>query len=160
MPHAIPTTIGLLLLSAAAIGCSDAKKVADAYEKICKANCECPESLDDWNEVKNCETACEGYAKTIEAEFADRESEPCDGLGDILKKMKQCAKNSCDSLYECVYLNSTEFEECWPGDDTGGGYYTSVPADEALAQIPRSIPRPLLQAAIYSAHARGEPTDE
>ncbi len=160
MTHGIPTTLGLLILSAAAIGCSDEKKVANVYEKICKANCECPESLDDWKEVKNCETACEGYAKSIEAEFADRETEACDDLGDILKKMKKCAKESCDSIYECLALNAMEFYECWPGDGGGDGYYSSTPADEALARIPQSIPRPLLKAAIHLAQARGALTDD
>ncbi len=62
MLRRIPTTLGLLTLSVAGTGCSDAQKVASTMEKVCEAQCSCPDSLEFWNDVKNCKKACGGYA--------------------------------------------------------------------------------------------------
>jgi hypothetical protein len=144
-------SIGVLTLSAAGLGCSDAHKLGEAYEDICKANCECPEALEDWNEVSNCKTACEGYSKFIEAEFADREDEPCKDIDGIIKDIKACAKESCSDIYTCLEGKATDLYECWPGDYYYGPLEPAIEQelDAALEQLPASIPQPLLRSALY-----------
>jgi hypothetical protein len=155
MKHGIPSTIGLLTLSATALGCSDAQKLGNAYESICKAQCECPEAEEDWDDISNCKTACEGYAKLVEAEAAERDDEPCGDFNKILGDLKDCKKESCgDDRDECLFDQYERLYECWPYEYDN--YYYQLPdLDEAvadkLAEIPQSIPRPLLKRALYSA---------
>lgn len=148
----IPLSVGVLGLSFAAAGCSDAKVVANAYEKLCKANCECPE--DDyysygWNEVKNCKKWCGGYATAFEAELADRETEACDDIKKIAKELGDCAKKSCgESRYDCIDEKSEELYMCWPYDD----YYEygdggDIPNDD------QPIERELRQKMLYGPFA-------
>jgi hypothetical protein len=150
-------SIGVLSLSAAGLACSDAHKLGEAYEDICKANCECPEALEEWNDVSNCKNACEGYGKLIEAEFADREDEPCKDIDKIAKDLEACAKKSCGDIYTCAEEQAYALYECWPGD-----YYEAPREPElerefelALEQLPTSIPQPLLRSALYYSLADG-----
>lgn len=155
MKHDIPSTIGLLLLSAAGLGCSDAQKVGNAYEKICKAECECPGT--GWTHVKNCKTSCEGYAKIVEAEFEEAEEEPCAELDDILDALTDCAKNSCESLDACVAMQYDALYECWsPYDYYNVGEETAAEIEATLDALSRPISRPLLRTALYSAAAHDE----
>jgi hypothetical protein len=92
-------------------------------EKICKANCECPEEEGyyyygpRWNDEKNCKKACAGYAQVYEASLADRETEPCDDIREIIRDMRACARESCgDNRDECVSREFQRFYECWPYD--------------------------------------------
>lgn len=151
----IPPTLGLLSLSLAATGCSDARKIGEAYEAICKANCECPEGLDAWNDVGNCKNACEGYGKVITAEFADRDDEPCKDIDDIASKLEDCAKKSCATLYECAEEQAYALYECWPGEDYYGPRLPEIETEveAALEQLPAGIPQPILREALYSAFA-------
>lgn len=111
----IPTNLGLLTLSVFAAGCSDAHKVAKAFEKICEAECECPEQMELWNEVSNCKESCRGSAISLEAYIKDNvDTEPCGDLDNIIADMKRCAKNSCgESRDECLMKGYYEFYECW-----------------------------------------------
>jgi hypothetical protein len=155
--HDIPSTIGLLLLSAAGLGCSDAQKVANAYEKVCKADCECPGT--GWTHVKNCKTACEGYAKMIEAQLEESEDEPCAELDDLLDALTDCTKNSCESLDACVDMQYDALFECWSPYDyyyTNIGEETAAEIEATLDALSRPISRPLLRAALYSAAARDQ----
>lgn len=154
--HDIPSTIGLLFLSAAGLGCSDAQKIANAYEKICKADCECPGT--GWTHVKNCKNSCEGMAKQLEAEFEEVEGEPCAEFDDILDSLTACTKNSCESLDLCVYMEYEALFECWsPYDDYYNvGEDTALEIEATLDALSRPISRPLLRAALYSAAARDE----
>ncbi len=125
-------TLGVLGLSFAAAGCSDAKKVANAMEKVCKANCECEEIAEDWNDIKNCRRACEGYAEFYEALLNDRDDEACSDIGKIAKDIAKCAKESCgDARDECESDAYQALYECWPGD-----YYDYYGTYEGGSRIP------------------------
>lgn len=153
----IPSTLGLLALSAITFGCSDAHKLAEAYEALCKSACECPDELERWNEVKNCKNSCEGQAKSLEAELADRDEKACDDLGRIARDIKDCARSTCEGLYACVEPFYEELYDCWPIDVDVPYYYTQdAEADEALAGEPGGIPRPLRRLALHSAAAEPE----
>lgn len=153
----IPSTLGLLVLSAITLGCSDAHKVAGAYEAICKSACECPDEVERWNDVKNCKNSCEGEAKSLEAELADREEKPCDDIGRIARDLKDCAKATCEGIYTCVEPFYEEFYDCWPDAvDVPYYYVQDADADEALEGAPGRIPRPLRRLALQSAAAEPE----
>jgi hypothetical protein len=143
MVRTIPTSLGLLTLSVFASGCSDANKVASALEKVCKAECDCPES--DWDEVANCKDACHGYSLLLEAYIKDNaEDEPCATLDDTLKKMKDCTKESCgDSRDTCMDEAYYELYQCW--DFSGGGsyYYPLVVGDPARIDIVQQLLKPI-----------------
>jgi hypothetical protein len=144
-------SIGVLSLSAASLACSDAHKLGEAYEDVCKANCECPDALEDWNDVSNCKNACEGYGKIIEADFADRDDEPCKDIDKIVKDIKACAKKSCGDIYTCFEEKAYALYECWPDDYYYGPRVPELELElEAqLEQLPPSIPQPLLREALY-----------
>lgn len=144
-------SIGVLTLSAAGLGCSDAHKLGEAYEDICKANCECPEALEEWNDVSNCKNACEGYGKIIAAEFADRDDEPCKDIDKIAKDLAACAKKSCSDIYTCAEEQAYALYECWPGEYYYGPRVPELEREfeAALEQLPASIPQPILRSALY-----------
>ena len=120
----IPTSVGLISFALVGTACSDHYRLSRAYEKVCKANCECPDELEDWNDVKNCKDACEGYADAQKALFKDEfeDREPCDGLKEIAKKIEDCADRGCQGIYECVYELSDELFACL-GYDSYNYYY-------------------------------------
>lgn len=156
--RSIPLSVGVLGLSFAAAGCSDAKVVADAFEKVCKAGCECPE--DDyysygWNEVKNCKKWCSGYATLFEAELADRETEACADVRDIAREIKKCAKESCgERRYECLDGPLDDLDECWPYDDYYGYEYGKAgPDDGRIPNDDHPIERELAQKLLYGPYA-------
>ena len=160
MKTSIPTTLGLLGLSVAAAGCSDATKLANTLEKVCKEECECPDSMDDWNDVSNCKKSCEGYAIQFEAYVADQvDTEPCAEFDSILKDMKRCTKNSCgDSRDNCLNEIGNKLYECW--DLFGGGYYyyyggqsvdPTVTASDIYEQLMHPIPGALEAEDLHSA---------
>jgi hypothetical protein len=154
MTRTIPTSLGLLTLSALASGCSDAHKYASAFEKVCKAECECPESMDSWNDVSNCKDACRGYSIMLEAFIEDEvEESPCGDFDNILADIKRCAKNSCGySRQDCLSDAYYELYECWP--EVLGGYYYSPSgptASELVQQLMQPIPDALDPASLHSA---------
>ncbi len=116
----IPISVGILTISFGAAGCSDAKQAGAAFEKVCKANCDCPDNgwAEYWDDVKNCKKACSGYATLYEAELADSEEEPCGEIDAIIRDLAKCAKESCgDDRDECIDRESERFFECWPTYD-------------------------------------------
>ena len=165
MRYAIPTTFGLLTLSVAGTGCSDAQKVASSFEKVCKAECECPSTLEYWNEISNCKQACSGYATIFQASIKDQaEGDPCGDLDKILSDMKRCTDSSCGmDRDECLYQAYDDLYECWP--DVFGYYYyynhspddsgevAGVSSDELVQQLMRPIPGALDRAVMHSATA-------
>jgi hypothetical protein len=155
MIRGIPTNVGLLTLSVLAAGCSDAHKVASAFEKVCEAECECPDTMEQWNEVSNCKESCRGYSIMLEAFIKDEvDSEPCDNLDNILADIKRCAKNSCgESRDQCINTSYGELYECW---DIFGGYYYSpltgeVSSSELAQQLLEPIPGALDASLLHSA---------
>jgi hypothetical protein len=129
----IPTTLGLISFALAGSACSDAHKLAKAYEKVCKAQCECEPETEYWNDVKNCKNACEGYADAQKASLKDQfeDEEPCGDLGKIAKDLKACADEGCSGIDECVSQLYGELAEC-----LGSSYYyygLSSPEHEARA---------------------------
>jgi hypothetical protein len=155
MTRTIPTSLGLLTLSAFAAGCSDAYKLAAAYEKVCDAQCECPESMDVWNEVKNCKDACRGSSIQVQAFIEDEvTSEPCGNFDNIIADIKRCAKNGCGaSRDECLSTAYYDLYECWP--DVGSYYYYSpngpVAGSELIEQLVHPIPDAIDPATLHSA---------
>jgi hypothetical protein len=151
--RAIPLSVGILSLSFAAAGCSDAKVVANAFEKLCKANCECPE--DDyysygWSEVKNCKKWCGGYATAFEAELLDRETEACDDVAKIAKELASCAKKSCgEARNNCVSEKGEKLDACWPYDD----YYYQYGDAGGVPNDEQPIERELRQTLLYGPFA-------
>lgn len=147
----IPLSVGVLGLSFAAAGCSDAKVVADAFEKVCKADCECPPEggyAYEWNEERNCKKACRGYGTMFEAQLLDRESEACDDIREIAKDIADCTAKSCGDLRDaCVDALVEEFYECWPPD----AYY---PPGARLPNETMPIDRPLGQKLLYGPYDR------
>jgi hypothetical protein len=155
MMRSIPTSLGLLTLSAFASGCSDAHKLASALEKICEAQCECPDAMEEWNDVSNCKESCRGYSIMVEARLEDEvETEPCSNFDNILDDLKRCAKNSCgQSRYECLSQAYYELYECW---DIFGGYNYSpmigeVSTSELVQQLLEPIPGALDPDTLHSA---------
>lgn len=155
MIRAIPTNLGLLTLSVFAAGCSDAHKVAKAFEKICEAECECPDAMEAWNEVSNCKDACRGYSLMLEASIKDNaETEPCGDLDNILRDIKRCAKNSCgESRDECINDGYYDLYECW---EIFGTYdyvpLTEGPSSSEIAQqLLEPIPGALDPDVLHSA---------
>lgn len=156
--RAIPLSVGVLGLSFAAAGCSDAKVVADAFEKVCKAQCECPE--DDyygygWNEVKNCKKWCAGYGTLFEAELLDRETEACSEIRDIARDIKNCAKKACgDARSECLDRPLEQLYECWPYDDYYGYEYGQAGPDEGrIPNDDQPIEHELARKLLYGPYA-------
>ena len=155
----VPKTLGALTLVFAGAGCSDAQVLANAFEAVCKAECECPpedgyegyysEELSE----KNCKKVCEGYALIQEAYLDDQfeDEKPCDDLKKYAKELKACKKESCgDARDECVGDAYSKISECLGG--SGGYYYydNSTPADpEAFErrQIIQALGRELLYGA-------------
>ena len=123
MIRTIPTAIGVLSLSMIGTGCSsDAKKIANTLEKICKDQCDCPEALTQWNDISNCKLACGGYAQAYEAYLADShvEAEPaCAELDDILADIEACEIGVCGYDYNsgCDYSAYYRLADCWPADE-------------------------------------------
>lgn len=146
----IPTTLGVITLSFAAMGCAQTA-VAEAFEKVCKADCECSESEDIWNEEKNCKKACVGQAKQIAADLADREEDPCDDIKKIAKDLKKCAKESCgDDRNECVSEAAQDLYECWPPDDSY--YYDNAEEQEDALDVERELTsREIMDRMLYQA---------
>jgi hypothetical protein len=157
MTRTIPTSLSLLTLSAFASGCSDAHKLASAYEKVCDAQCECPEAMDFWNDVKNCKDACRGDAIIFQALIEDAvEAEPCGNFDNIIADIKRCAKNSCGpSRDECLGQAYYDVYECWPELVTSEYYYQQpdgpITASELIEQLSYPIPDTLAPATLHSA---------
>jgi len=162
MKTSIPSTLGLLTLSVAAVGCSDASKLAGAFEKVCKEECECPDTIEDWNEISNCKKYCEGYATQLEAFIADQvETEPCAEFDGLIKDLKRCTKNSCgDSRDTCLSTIYGELNECWDifgyytygyGGQAAGGDEL-VRSDELVQQLMHPIPGALDAEDLHSAN--------
>ena len=123
MIRTIPTAIGVLSLSMIGTGCSsDAKKIASSLEKICKDQCDCPEALEQWNDISNCKQYCAGYAQAYEALLDDSHIEaepPCPELDDILADIEACELGICGYDYNpnCDYSSYYRLAECWPADN-------------------------------------------
>jgi hypothetical protein len=156
MSRTIPTSFGLLTLSVFASGCSDAHKVAAAMEKVCDAQCECPESMEIWNDVGNCKDNCRGYSIQLEAFIEDQvDSEPCGELDERLDKLEGCTKKSCgDSFDECLSEAYYELYTCW--NIFGGSYYYNRSAEglsssEIAQQLLYPIPGALDPNTLHSA---------
>src|SRR5690606_20556373 len=156
----VPKTLSALTLAFAASGCSDAQALADAYEKVCKANCECPEEEDNYgygNEdelsEKNCKKTCRGYSIIQEAYLDDQfeDDSPCGDLKKIAKDIKNCAKKSCgDSRNECLFEQYSELSECI-GDDGGYYYYDNSSPLDVEARKAREIRRTLTKEMLFGA---------
>ncbi|NVB38922.1 hypothetical protein G6O69_13860 [Pseudenhygromyxa sp. WMMC2535] len=146
MTRGIPTSIGLLSLSVASVGCSDAHKFASTAEKVCKEQCECPEALEDWNEVKYCKQACEGYATSLEAWIADSDpEEPCAEFDDLLGDLRGCTESSCgDARDICLATVYTQLYSCWEFF-SDGYYYTPYGEMAAEGITPGEIVRHMLE---------------
>lgn len=129
----------MLSLTFIGTGCSDAAKVGNTLERVCKAQCDCPEVAEDWNDISNCKKSCEGQAIAYTAYLADNRTEPaCDELDTILKDMETCY-SQCSSSYDydpaCVEVYY-RLSQCWPAEYDYdfpypyGGYGAS-PAEQA-----------------------------
>jgi hypothetical protein len=154
MVKSIPTSLGLLTLSVLATGCGDAHKVASAFKKVCKAECECSETMDDWDDLDNCKDACRGYAILLEARIDDNvDSEPCSDLDKIVGDLKRCAKNSCGlSRDQCVLAAYNELRDCWDITDVSYyPFYDGPSSSEIAQQLMTPIPGALDPDTLHSA---------
>ncbi len=114
-------TLCVFTFSLTALGCSPGYVVAEAYEKVCKANCECSDAQDEWNDEKNCKKACKGDSKSLAALLDDRTNEPCDDVKDIARELEDCAKEGCGQARdECVAQAAADLYECWPDEGANG----------------------------------------
>ena len=134
----------MLSLSFIGAGCSDAAKVGNTLEKICKTQCDCPEVAEDWNDISNCKKACEGQAIAYTAYLADNRTEPaCDELESILKDMENCYAGQCGNNYDydpaCIEVYY-RFSQCWPAEydytpyPYGGSYGDGASEEAQLEQ--------------------------
>ena len=118
MKLTIPSTIGLLTLCAGGAGCSDAERVANAIERLCKADCECPDQADRWQDPKNCKKQCRADSLYLAAQIADNEAEPCDELDQRIKEANDCRKRSCEAMDECYWSARWDLLDCANGYGT------------------------------------------
>lgn len=149
----IPSALGLLSLSLTGAGCSDAAKVANTLEKVCKADCDCPDTLSVWNDVSNCKRACEGYGITLEAVIEDEATdEPCAELGQILSDMRGCTDQVCGALRsDCLDRSYYELFTCW---ELFGSYYNNLEPSsgpELVEQLRSPIPGAIDPAVLHAA---------
>ena len=145
MRFKIPTTVGLLSVALGGTGCSDARVLSDAFEDVCKKQCECDQESDFWNEVDNCKAACKGYADAQRAIFKDQfeDNEPCNKLKDIAKKIKDCADKSCANVDECVSGHYQDLSEC-----LGDSYTPYASVDPEMLRT-RAIRQELTSQLLY-----------
>ena len=146
----------MLSLSFISSGCGgDAAKAAKTFEKICKDNCDCPENIEDWNDISNCKKACEGYGLYTEAMLADRTAEPCAELGEILQELEDCNIGICGYDYNpgCDYTVYYRLNECWPADsyDYNSPYGDAESSQREQVELLRKLLHP-----IPTAHIQGE----
>ncbi|KIG16109.1 hypothetical protein DB30_04981 [Enhygromyxa salina] len=132
-------------------GCgSDASRAANTLEKLCKAQCDCPDSMEIWNEVKNCKKSCEGYSLYLEAIIADETyTEPCGDFGRILGDLKKCATRGCgDERDICVGLAVDELRTCWPDFYADGDDSAAALTQQLMTPIPGAIDAQTLHSAL------------
>lgn len=144
----IPTSIGALSFALVGTACSDAYKVSHAYEKVCKAQCECPPQTDYWNDVKNCKKACEGEADAHKAGLEDHfeDEEPCKGIDDLAKELEDCADRGCSGIDDCVGELYVELAECL---GYGDQYYYDYNQQAGEAHLARAIQQELSVRLLY-----------
>ena len=152
----------MLSLSFIGTGCSDAAKVGNSLEKICKAQCDCPEVAEDWNDISNCKKACEGYSIAYTAYLADNRTEPaCDELDTILKDLENCNSqcSTSDSYYDydpaCIEV-AQRLYECWPAEYDNytpypyGGYGASAEEQAEQKETLQRLLHPIPVASVSS----------
>ncbi|MBL4686183.1 MAG: hypothetical protein JKY37_16435 [Nannocystaceae bacterium] len=128
MAAKIPTALGFISFALSAGACSDAHKLSKAFERVCKASCDCAPQTEEWDKIRNCKLACKGYADVQKAYFREQfdDEEPCDDINKLARDLKKCARKSCGDMDDCISEVSAELFECI-GYDT---YYDGLQTEE------------------------------